>query len=430
MSGALWAADAHRAILAVWRIEQPRLITSLARMLRDVPLAEDLTQEALLTALEHWPETGVPERPGAWLMATAKRRALDHLRRGRMLERKHELVARDMEAEQQTMPDLDSALDDDIGDELLRLVFTACHPRLSREARAALALRMICGLTTEEIARAFLQPEATIAQRIVRAKRALSESGLTYETPRGEELSERLSSVLEVVYLIFNEGYTASRGEDWLRPQLCNEALRMGRVLTAVAPLEPEARALLALMELNASRAMARVDAAGEPILLLEQDRTLWDQIQIGRGLRALAHARQLGGVGGVYNLQAEIAACHAEARTAADTNWPRIAALYTELSTVTHSPIVDLNRAVAVGMAEGPEVALIIVDRLAREPALKGYHLLPSVRGDLLHKLGRHQEARVDFEAAAEMAGNRRERDLLRRRAVEAARAGGLLQK
>jgi predicted RNA polymerase sigma factor len=340
-----------------------------------------------------------------------------------MLERKHALVARDMEAEQQTMPDLDSALDDDIGDELLRLVFTACHPRLSREARAALALRMICGLTTEEIARAFLQPEATIAQRIVRAKRTLSESGLSYETPRGEELSERLSSVLEVVYLIFNEGYTASRGENWLRPQLCNEALRMGRVLTAVAPFEPEAHALLALMELNASRAMARVDGAGEPILLLEQDRTLWDQIQIRRGLRALAHARQLGGAGGVYTLQAEIAACHAEARTAADTDWPRIAALYTELATLMHSPIVDLNRAVAVGMAEGPEVALTIVDRLAREPALKGYHLLPSVRGDLLHKLGRHQEARIAFEAAAEMAGNRRERDLLRRRAAEAAR-------
>jgi RNA polymerase sigma factor (sigma-70 family) len=280
------AADAHRAILAVWRIEQPRLITSLARMLRDVPLAEDLTQEALLAALERWPATGVPEKPGAWLMATAKRRALDHLRRGRMLERKHEMIAWEMEADQQVMPDLDSALDDDIGDELLRLIFTACHPRLSRDARAALALRMICGLTTEEIARAFLQPEATIAQRIVRAKRTLSESGLAYETPRAEELSERLSSVLEVVYLIFNEGYTAARGQDWLRPQLCNEALRMGRVLTAIAPHEPEAHGLLALMELNASRTAARTDAAGEPILMLEQNRALWDQLQIRRGCR------------------------------------------------------------------------------------------------------------------------------------------------
>src|SRR6478752_6040721 len=290
------APDVHRTILAVWRIEQPRLITSLARMLRDVPLAEDLTQEALLAALEHWPETGVPEKPGAWLMATAKRRALDHLRRGRMLERKHEMISWDMEAEQQAMPDLDSALDDDIGDELLRLVFTACHPRLSREARAALALRMICGLTTEEIARAFLLPEPTIAQRIVRAKRTLSESGLGYETPRGEALSERLTSVLEIVYLIFNEGYTAARGDEWLRPQLCNDALRMGRVLTAIASQEAEAHGLLALMELNASRVAARTDAAGDPILLMDQDRARWDQLQIRRGLLALARAHQLGG--------------------------------------------------------------------------------------------------------------------------------------
>jgi RNA polymerase sigma factor (sigma-70 family) len=417
-------ADSHRAILAVWRIEQPRLITSLARLLRDVPLAEDLTQEALVAALERWPATGVPERPGAWLMATAKRRALDHLRRGRMLERNHALLAADVEIEQQAMPDLDAALDDDIGDELLRLIFTACHPRLSREARAALALRMICGLTTEEIARAFLQPEATIAQRIVRAKRTLSESGLVYETPRGEELSERLSSVLEVVYLIFNEGYTASVGEDWLRPQLCNEALRMGRVLTAIAPHEPEAHALLALMELNASRAAARVDAAGEPILLPDQDRALWDQLQIRRGVQALGRAQELGGAGGVYALQAAIVACHAQARTATDTDWPHIVALYAELAAITRSPIVELNRAVAIGIAEGAEPALAIVERLLREPTLRDYHLLPSVRGDLLHKLGRYEEAHAAFETAAELAGNRREQDLLRRRAAAAAAA------
>src|SRR5450631_1119333 len=416
------AADAHRAILAVWRIEQPRLITSLARLLRDVPLAEDLTQEALLAALERWPATGVPEKPGAWLMATAKHRALDHLRRGRMLERKHRLIAWDMEEEQQAMPD--SALDDDIGDELLRLIFTACHPRLSRDARAALALRMICGLTTEEIARAFLLPEATIAQRIVRAKRTLAESGLAYETPRGHELSERLSSVLEVVYLIFNEGYTAARGHDWLRPQLCNEALRMGRVLTSIAPHEPEALGLLALMELNASRTAARTDAAGEPILMLDQNRALWDQLQIRRGMRALGRARELGGAGGFYALQAAIIACHAEASTADETDWSRISGLYAELAALARSPVIELNRAVAVGMAEGPAAALVIVDGLAHEPALKTYHLLGSVRGDLLQKLGRFEEARAAFEAAAELAGNRREQDLLRRRAAEAAAA------
>ena len=308
------AADIHRTVIAVWRIEQPRLLTSLSRMLRDVPLAEDLTQEALLAAIEHWPVSGVPEKPGAWLMAIAKRRALDQLRRRQMLARKHEIVARDMEQEQQAMPDLDSALDDDIGDELLRLIFTACHPRLSREARAALALRMICGLTTDEIARAFLLPEATIAQRIVRAKRTLSESGLAYETPRGEELSERLASVLEVVYLIFNEGYTAARGDEWLRPQLCNDALRMGRVLTSIAPQESEAHGLLALMELNASRIAARTDQAGDPILLMDQNRGLWDQLQIRRGMSALARVRELGGAGGFYALQAAIIACHAQA--------------------------------------------------------------------------------------------------------------------
>jgi RNA polymerase sigma factor (sigma-70 family) len=416
------AAGIHHTILAVWRIEQPRLITSLARMLRDVPLAEDLTQEALLAALEHWPATGIPEKPRAWLMATAKRRALDHLRRGQMLARKHEMLASDMEQEQQAMPDWDTALDDDIGDELLRLVFTACHPLLSREARAALALRMICGLTTEEIARAFLQPEATIAQRIVRAKRTLSESGLGYETPRGEELSERLSSVLEVVYLIFNEGYTAARGEHWLRPQLCHEAVRMGRVLISIAPHEPEAHGLLALMELNASRTAARTDAAGEPILLLEQNRALWDQLQIRRGMQALGRARELGGANGFYALQAAIIACHTEASTAAQTEWSRISGLYAGLAALARSPVIELNRAVAVGMADGPEAALVIVDGLAHEPALKTYHLLGSVRGDLLQKLGRFEEARAAFEAAAELAGNRREQDLLRRRAAEAA--------
>jgi RNA polymerase sigma factor (sigma-70 family) len=418
------AADVHRAILAVWRIEQPRLITSLARMLRDVPLAEDLTQEALLAALEHWPVTGVPEKPGAWLMATAKRRPLDHSRRRKMLERKHDIIAVDMEEEQQAMPDFDSALDDDIGDEMLRLIFTACHPRLSREARAALALRMVCGLTTEEIARAFLQPAATIAQRIVRAKRMLSESGLAYETPRGEELSGRLSSVLEVVYLIFNEGYTAAAGEDWLRPQLCNEALRLSRVLTAIAPHEPEAFGLLALMELNASRAAARVDAAGEPILLLDQNRALWDQLQIRRGMQALGQARELGGAGGFYALQAAIVACHAQARTAGDTDWSRIAGLYAELASIARSPVIELNRAIAVSMAESPRAALAIVEGLLSEPALKGYHLLPSVLGDLLYKLGRFDEARAAFDAAAAQATNRREHDLLRRRAAEAAGA------
>jgi RNA polymerase sigma factor (sigma-70 family) len=417
-------ADVHRAILAAWRIEQPWLITSLARMLRDVSLAEELTQDALLAALENWPATGVPEKPGAWLMTTAKRRALDHLRRDRMLERKHEMVAREMETEQQTMPDLDSALDDDIGDELLRLIFTACHPLIPREARAALALRMICGLTTEEIARAFLVPATTIAQRIVRAKRTLSESGLTYETPSGEQLSERLASVLEVVYLVFNEGYTAARGNDWLRPQLCDEALRMGRVLTAIAPHEPEAHGLLALMELNASRTVARTDAAGEPILLLDQDRALWDQFQIRQGMRALQRAHELGGAGGFYALQAAIVACHAEARRPADTDWSRIAGLYAELMMIANSPIIELNRAVAIGMAEGAEAALAIVDGLVQKSDLKGYHLLPSVRGDLLYRLGRFGEARAAFEAAAALAGNKREHDLLARRAAEAARA------
>jgi RNA polymerase sigma factor (sigma-70 family) len=413
----------HRTILAVWRIEQPRLITGLSRMLRDVTLAEDLTQEALVAALEHWPVTGVPEKPGAWLMATAKRRALDDLRRRNMLARKHEMLIRDLEQEQQAMPDPDAALDDDIGDELLRLIFTACHPKLSREARTALALRMICGLTTEEIARAFLQPQATIAQRIARAKRTLSDSGLAYETPRGEELSKRLASVLEVVYLIFNEGYTAASGDEWLRPQLCNDALRMGRVLTLVAPQEAEAHGLLALMELNASRIAARTDAAGDPILLMDQNRMLWDRLQIRRGLSALSRAYELGGGQGFYGLQAAIVACHARTATPDETDWPRIAKLYAELSGLVRSPIIELNRAVAIGMAEGPAAALAIVDGLAGEPALKNYHLLESVRGDLLCKLDRFAEARAAFEAAARLASNRREHDLLQRRVVEAAR-------
>ncbi|MGM4914142.1 RNA polymerase sigma factor [Rhizobium sp. 768_B6_N1_8] len=417
-------AGTHQTILAVWRIEQPRLITSLARLLRDVPLAEDLTQETLTVALERWPKTGIPERPGAWLMTTAKRRALDHLRHRRMLDQKHEMIIREMEAEEQIMPDLDTPLDDDIGDEMLRLIFTACHPLISREARVALALRMICGLTTSEIARAFLVTEAAIAQRIVRAKKTLSESGLGYETPHGEQLSQRLASVLEVIYLIFNEGYTAARGDNWFRLQLCNEALRLGRVLTSVAPQEPEAHALLALMELNASRAAARTDAAGNPILLLEQNRGRWDRLQIQRGLKALMRAQELDGAGGIYALQAAIIACHAKAMSADETDWRRIADLYAELAGLLHSPIVELNRAVAIGMVEGPEAALDIIESLRDEPALKNYHLLPSVRGDLLYKLGRYDEAGRAFEAAAALAENKRERDLLMRRAGEAGAA------
>jgi RNA polymerase sigma factor (sigma-70 family) len=416
-------AETERIVLATWRVEQPRLITSLSRMLRDVPLAEDFTQDALLAALQHWPETGVPDNPGAWLMATAKRRALDHLRQRQMIARKHGLIASDMEREQQVMPDPDSALDDEIGDEMLRLVFTACHPMLSREARAALALRMICGLTTAEIARAFLLPEPTVAQRIVRAKRTLSEAGLNYETPRGEELSVRLASVCEVVYLVFNEGYVAARGEEWQRPQLCNEALRMGRVLTALAPQEPETHGLLALMELNASRLSARVDARGEPVLLMDQNRALWDQLQISRGLRALSRAHALGGRG-FYALQAAIVACHARASGRDDTDWRRIAALYDELIKLVYSPVIELNRAVAIGMAEGPAAALVLVERISETGALKTYHLLESVRGDLLFKLGHHLEARAAFEEAARLAGNKREAEFLLRRAAEAAAA------
>jgi RNA polymerase sigma factor (sigma-70 family) len=421
-SAAMTAADIHAAILAAWRIEQPRLITSLSRMLRDVPLAEELTQDALVAALEDWPKSGVPERPGAWLMATAKHRALDHLRRGKMLTRKHEMLALDFEPEQQAMPDFDASLDDDIGDEMLRLIFTACHPLLSREARAALALRMICGLTTEEIARAFLIPEPTVAQRIVRAKRTLSESGLAYETPRGEELSERLASVLEVVYLVFNEGYTAARGDEWHRPQLCNEALRLGRMLTAIAPQEPETHALLALMELNASRSAARIDAKGDPILLMEQNRVRWDQLQIGRGMRLLKKVGSLGGAGGFYALQAAIVACHARASGADDTDWRAIATLYEELLALIRSPVIELNRAVAVGMADGPVAGLAIVEALVEGGELRNYHLLPTVRGDLLERLGRHEEARAAFETAAGMTANTREQEMLKRRAAAAA--------
>ena len=413
-------ADVHRTILAVWRIEQPRLITSLARMLRDVPLAEELTQEALLAALERWPQTGVPERPGAWLMTTARRLAVDHIRRLPMLDRNHAFLLHELEQEQAETPDYDALLDDDIGDEMLRLIFTACHPLLPYDTRPALALRMICGLTTAEIARAFLVSEATVAQRIVRAKRTLTDSGLAYETPHGEELAERLSSVLEVIYLIFNEGYTAARGDDWLRPDLCSEALRLARAVVAIAPYQPEAHGLLALMELNASRTAARTDPAGEPILLLDQDRALWDRAQIQRGMRSLARAEERGGAGGFYTLQAAIVACHARAARAAETDWLRIALLYAELSAVTRSPIVELNRAIAVGMAEGPASGLVILDRIADAPELKGYHLLPSVRGDVLRRLGRHEEARAAFEAAAALAGNKRERELLLKRARE----------
>ena len=418
------AADINHTILAVWRIEQPRLITRLSKMLRDVPLAEDLTQDALVAALEHWPPAGVPENPGAWLMATAKRKALDHLRRRRMLAAKHGVIQSDLEREQEAMPDLDAALDDDFGDELLRLLFTACHPSLSREARAALALKMICGLTTQEIARAFLISEATVAQRIVRAKRTLSKSGLGYETPRADELSERLASVLEIVYLVFNKGFTAASGDEWQRPQLCGEALRLGRMLTQLAAQEPEAHGLLALMELNASRSAARVDAQGDPVLLMDQNRALWDRLQIGRGMRSLARAYELGGADGFYALQAEIVACHARASEADSTDWRAIARLYGQLATLIASPVIELNRAVAVGMSDGPQAALCIVDRIAGEGALRAYHLLPTVRGDLLQKLGRHSEARAAFEEAAALTANTREREMLKRRATEAADA------
>ena len=418
MSAGAAHRDVHRAILAAWRIEQPRLIASLARMLRDVPLAEELTQDALVTALARWPETGIPDRPGAWLMTAAKRRAQEYLRRGPMLERKHGMIAAALEAEQNAMPDYDTHLDDDIGDEMLRLIFTACHPRLPAESRPLLALRMICGLTTGEIARAFLLADATVAQRIVRAKRLLTASGLAYETPQGDDRDRRLPTVLKVIYLIFNEGYTAARGDDWLRPHLCDEARRLARVLAALAPDQPEVHGLIALMELNAARSAARTDPAGDPILLMDQDRRRWDALQTRRGLDALNRAHALGGATRFYTLQAAIAACHARAATPADTDWPRIVGLYSQLLALTNSPVVALNRAVAVAMVAGPAAGLAIVDALAEHRALRDYHLLPSVRGDLLQRLGRLPEAQAAFSSAAALTGNDRERALLERRA------------
>ncbi len=411
-------SDTHRTIDAVWRIESAKLIAGLARLVRDVGLAEELAQDALVTALERWPETGVPENPGAWLMAAARHRAIDHLRRNKLLERKHEELGRELEAQERHMPNFDSALDDDIGDDLLRLVFTACHPVLSTEARVALTLRLLGGLTTEEIARAFLVSEPTVAQRIVRAKRTLSEARVPFEVPHGAERDARLSSVLEVIYLIFNEGYSATAGDDWVRPALCEEALRLGRILAELAPQEPEVHGLVALMEIQASRLRARTGKDGEPILLLDQDRARWDWLLIGRGLAALERAEKLGGAFGPYALQAAIAACHARARVASATDWARIAALYDALAQLMPSPVVELNRAVALSMAFGPAAGLELVDKLKDEPSLKGYHLLPSVRGDLLSKLGRTDEARAEFERAASLTRNSRERELLTERA------------
>jgi RNA polymerase sigma-70 factor (ECF subfamily) len=423
---AVTATDPHRAIDAIWRIESAGLIAALARIVRDVGVAEELAQDALVAALERWPETGVPDNPGAWLMATAKNRAIDFLRRGRLLDRKHEELGREIAARQEpAAPDLDAALDDDIGDDLLRLVFTACHPVLSTEARVALTLRLLGGLTTAEIARAFLVSEATIAQRIVRAKRTLSEARVPFEIPRGVDLAARLSSVLQVIYFIFNEGYSATAGDDWLRPLLCEDALRLGRILAELAPAEPEVHGLVALMEVQASRSGARVGPSGEPILLLDQNRALWNQLLIRRGLAALerAEAEAPGGALGPYALQAAIAACHARALTAAETDWPRIAALYDALAQLTPSPVVELNRAVAVAMAFGPAAGLAIVEPLTSEPSLSGYHLLPSIRGDLLAKLGRLDEARAEFVRAASLTRNARERELLLERAGRCAR-------
>jgi RNA polymerase sigma-70 factor (ECF subfamily) len=413
------AADPHRAIEAVWRIESARIIAGLARMVRDVGLAEELAQEALVAALESWPASGVPDNPGAWLMAAAKNRALDHFRRNKLLERKHEELGRELEIEQEmASAEFDAALDDDIGDDLLRLMFIACHPVLSTEARVALTLRLLGGLTTEEIARAFLVSEATVAQRIVRAKRALADARVPFEVPPADERAARLSSVLEVIYLVFNEGYSATAGEDWMRPALCEEALRLGRILAELAPKEPEVHGLVALMEIQASRAWARVGPSGEPVLLLDQDHARWDQLLIRRGLAALERAEALGGALGPYARQAAIAACHARARTAGETDWRRIAALYEALARLAPSPVVELNRAVALAMAFGPAAGLPLVDALTSEPALKSYHLLPSVRGDLLAKLGRFDEARAEFERAASLTRNARERTLLLDRA------------
>jgi len=420
-------AETHRAIEAVWRIEAAKIIAGVARLTRDVGLAEELAQDALVAALEHWPRDGLPDKPGAWLMTTAKHRALDRLREHSLHARKHEELGLDLEARQaHVTPDfvdaLDAARQDDIGDDLLRLIFTACHPLLATEARVALTLRLLGGLSTEEIARAFLASEPTIAQRIVRAKRTLKEAGVPFEVPRGEARAERLASVLEVVYLIFNEGYAATAGDDWMRADLCEEALRLARVLAGLAPDEPEVHGLAALLEIQASRAHARIDAEGRPVLLLDQDRARWDPLLIRRGLAALARAQALDGLRGPYALQAAIAACHARAARAEDTDWAQIVALYDALAQVLPSPVIALNRAVAVGMAFGPAAALQIVDELARDKALQNYHWLPSVRGDLLLKLGRGPEARAEFERAAEQTRNARERALLMARAAAAA--------
>jgi len=417
--------DTHRAIDAVWRIESPRLIAGLARIVRDVGLAEDLAQDALVVALEQWPQSGVPDNPGAWLMAIAKNRAIDRLRRNQLLERKHEVLGREVAVREMTVPDLTAGLDNDVGDDLLRLVFIACHTVLSTEARVALTLRLLGGLTTEEIARAFLVPEPTIAQRIVRAKRTLAEKHVPFEVPRRAELAERFSSVLEVIYLIFNEGYAATAGDDWLRPGLCEDALRLGRILAELAPTEPEVHGLVALMEIQSSRSRARVGPSGEPVLLLDQNRAQWDQLLIRRGLAALERADKLGAERGPYAVQGAIAACHARARIPEETDWARIVELYDQLAQLIPSPVIELNRAVAVGMAFGPQAGLELVDTLTSEPALANYHLLPSVRGDLLKKLGRLDEARSEFERAAALTRNAPERELL----LERARALGTPQ-
>ena len=419
------ATDTHRAIDAVWRIESPRLIAGLARIVRDIGVAEDLAQDALVAALEQWSQSGVPDNPGAWLMAVAKHRAIDQFRRNQRLERTHEEIGRDLERKEAAVPDFDTGLDDSIGDDLLRLVFTACHPVLSTEARVALTLRLLGGLTTDEIARAFLVPQPTIAQRIVRAKRTLAEKRVPFEVPRSGDLAARLSSVLEVIYLIFNEGYSATAGDDWMRPALCEDALRLGRVLAELTPHEPEVHGLVALMEIQASRSRARVGPAGEPVLLFDQNRAHWDQLLIRLGLAALDRSEKLqaeksGGMRGPYLLQAEIAACHARARIPEETDWARIVEFYDALAQIMPSPVIELNRAVAVGMASGPAAALELVDTLAKEPALKTYHFLPSVRADLLKKLSRVAEARVEFERAASLTRNTRERDLLLERAAQ----------
>lgn len=409
----------HRAIDAVWRMESAKIIAGLTRILRDVGMAEELAQDALVAALEQWPQSGVPDNPGAWLMAAAKNRAIDTWRRKKLLERKHQELGREMEAQQETaMPDLDAAIDDHVGDDLLRLIFISCHPVLSREARVALTLRLLGGLTTDEIARAFLMSEPTVAQRIVRAKRTLSDAHVPFELPRKSELASRLASVLEVIYLVFNEGYSATSGDDWMRPALCDEALRLGRILAELTSDESEVHGLVALMEIQASRAAARVSATGEPILLLDQNRALWDQLLIHRGLAALDRANNLTRTPGPYALQAAIAACHARAVTADSTDWPRIVELYAELGKLAPSPVVELNRAVAVAMAFGPAAGLELVNGLSSEPSLQAYHLLPSVRADFLFKLGRFDEARADFERAASLTRNVRERDLLLDRA------------